>query len=71
MTAAQIAHLAELAAFAADYFASSDPGAARVFGDTALRADRLSAELLREESAALHPIVVAVPTSGSSAFDLL
>ena len=38
MTAAQLAHLAELAALAADYFAVSDPDAARLFGDSALRA---------------------------------
>ena len=38
MTAAQLAHLAELAALAADYFAVSDPDAARMFGDSASRA---------------------------------
>ena len=52
MTAAQLAHLAELAAFAADYFAVSDPGTARMFGDTALRADTLSAEIQRDETEA-------------------
>jgi hypothetical protein len=49
MTAAQLAHLAELAALAADYFAFSDPDAARVFGDSALRAETLSAEVQRDE----------------------
>ena len=52
MTASQLARLAELAAFAADYFSSSDPGAAHVFGQTALRADALSVYLRGEESVA-------------------
>ena len=39
MTAAQLAHLAELSAYAADFFAITNPQAARVFGDAALRAD--------------------------------
>jgi len=52
MTAAQLAHLAELAALAADYFADSDPDAARMFGDSALRAETLSAEVHRGETAA-------------------
>ena len=38
MTASQLAHLAELAALAAGYFAVSDPDAARMFGNSALRA---------------------------------
>ena len=49
MTAAQLAHLAELAAFAAGFFATTDEAAARLFADTALRADTLSAELRGEE----------------------
>jgi hypothetical protein len=49
VTAAQLAHLAELAAFASNYFAN-DPGLARIFGHTALLADSLSADLQREES---------------------
>ena len=49
MTAAQLAHLAELAAYAAGFYATTDPAAARLFEDTALRADTLSAELRREE----------------------
>jgi len=52
MTAAQLAHLAELAALAADYFAVSDPDAAGMFGDLALRAETLSAELHRGETVA-------------------
>ena len=49
MTAAQLAHLAELAALAADYFAVSDPDAARIFADSASRAESLSAEVHRDE----------------------
>ena len=52
MTAAQLAHLAELAALAADYFAVSDPDAARMFGNSALRAETLSAEVHRGETVA-------------------
>ena len=52
MTAAQLAHLAELAALAADYFAVSDPDASRMFGDSALRAETLSAEVHRGETVA-------------------
>ena len=52
MTAAQLAHLAELAGLAAEYFAASDPDAARMFGDSAVRADTLSAEVHRGETAA-------------------
>jgi hypothetical protein len=54
MTAAQLAHLAELAAFAADFFADTDPAAARKFGDAALRADALSVDLRREEEHAFR-----------------
>ena len=50
MTAAQLAHLAELAAFAADYFAVSDPGTARMFHDADLCASALSAELHHDEA---------------------
>jgi hypothetical protein len=52
MTAAQLAHLAELAALAADYFAVSDPDTARIFGDSASRAEMFSAEVHRSETAA-------------------
>jgi hypothetical protein len=52
MTAAQLAHLAELAALAADYFGVSAPDAARLFGDSALRAEMLSAQVRRDETAA-------------------
>jgi hypothetical protein len=49
MTAAQLSNLAELAAYAAGFFATVDPGAARIFTDAALRADALSVELRLEE----------------------
>ena len=49
MTAAQLAHLAELAADAAGFYAIGDPAAARLFADTALRAKTLSAELHSKE----------------------
>jgi hypothetical protein len=52
MTAAQLTHLAELAASAADFFAGTDPDIARVFADAALNADALSSELGRAETAA-------------------
>lgn len=56
MTAAQLAHLAELAAFAADFFADTDPAAARKFGDAALRADALSVDLRLEEEHAIRGV---------------
>jgi hypothetical protein len=52
MTSAQLAHLAELSAYAADFFAITNPRAARTFSDAALRADSLSARLNREEQQA-------------------
>jgi len=52
MTAAQLAHLAELSAYAADFFAITSPLAAHTFSDAALRADSLSARLSREEQQA-------------------
>jgi hypothetical protein len=52
MTAAQLAHLAELSAYAADFFAITSPLAARTFSDAALRANSLSARLSREEQQA-------------------
>ena len=58
MTGAQLAHLAGLAAFAADFFATTDPAAARTFGEAALRADALSSELPREEQHARDGIGV-------------
>jgi hypothetical protein len=56
MTAAQLAHLAELAALAADYFAVSDPGIARTFRNSAVCANALSAELHHDETEARHGI---------------
>jgi len=55
--------MAELAAFAADYFAVSDPGTARMFGDTALRADTLSAEVHCCEAEARNGTGMSVPGS--------
>jgi hypothetical protein len=52
MTAAQLTHLAELAAYAAGFFAVTDPTAAALFEDAALRADTLSVELRYEENRA-------------------
>ena len=56
MTAAQLTHLVELAAYASGFFCTTDPeaarmfaDAARMFADAALRAEALSAELGREE----------------------
>jgi hypothetical protein len=69
VTAAQLAHLAELAAFAADYFACTNPGAARTFGDTALQADALSAVLRREESDARYGTVTLAPRRESAEVD--
>ena len=62
MTAAQLAHLAELAAYAAGFYADTNPAAAAMFGDAALRADTLSAELRREEQAARTGTDLAVVT---------
>lgn len=56
MTAAQLAHLAELAAYASGFYAKTNPAAAQLFKDTALRADRLSAELGREEQQAREAV---------------
>lgn len=60
MTAAQLTHLAELAAYAAGFFVTTDPNAARTFGDAAIRADTLSTELHREEEQACQATVLAV-----------
>jgi hypothetical protein len=49
MTAAQLACLAELAAYAAGFFSTTDPEAARMFGDAARRAEVLSPKLQRDE----------------------
>jgi hypothetical protein len=54
MTAAQLARLAELAAYAAGFFSTTDPEAARMFGDAARRAEVLSPELRRDEELARH-----------------
>jgi hypothetical protein len=68
MTAAQLAYLAELSAYAADFFAITNPQAARTFSDAALRADTLSARLHREEQQARRgarmPIVPAEMAGG-------
>lgn len=61
MTASQLAHLAELAALAAGYFAVSDPDAARMFGNSALRAETLSAEVHRGETVARIGTGVSAP----------
>ena len=64
MTAAQLAHLAELSAYAADFFAITNPQAARTFSDAALRADTLSARLSREEQQARRSAgLTVVPTA--------
>lgn len=60
MTAAQLARLAELAAYAAGFFAATDPEATRMFGDTALRAQALSPELRRDEEHARRGTELAV-----------
>jgi hypothetical protein len=52
MTAAQLARLAELAAYAAGFYAEINPSASRLFEDTALRADTLWADLRRDEELA-------------------
>ena len=54
MTAGQLACLAELAAYAAGFFSTTDPEAARMFGDAARRAQALSPELRRDEEHARH-----------------
>ena len=54
MTAAQLACLAELAAYAAGFFSTTDPEAARMFGDAARRAEVLSPELRRDEEHSRH-----------------
>ena len=49
MTAAQLTHLVELAAYASGFFCTTAPEAARMFAAAASRAEALSAELRREE----------------------
>ena len=63
MTASQLAHLAELSAHAADFFIITNPKAARVFGEAALRADALSSRLRREEQQARSSAGLAVVTA--------
>jgi hypothetical protein len=46
--------LPELAAYAAGFFSTTDPEAARMFGDAARRAEVLSPELRRDEEHARH-----------------
>jgi hypothetical protein len=60
VTAAQLARLAELAAYAADFYATTNPSAAQMFGDTALRADTLSTGLRRDEEHARNGTDLAV-----------
>ena len=60
MTAAQLACLAELAAYAAGFFSITDPKAARMFGDVAPRAQALSPGLRRDEELAHHRNELAV-----------
>jgi hypothetical protein len=52
MTAAQLARLAEQAAYAADFYSQTNPASARTFAHAALMADRLSADLRRDEELA-------------------
>jgi hypothetical protein len=52
MTAAQLARLAEQAAYAADFYSQTNPASARTFANAALVADRLSADLQRGEELA-------------------
>ncbi len=54
MTAAQLNHLVELAAYASGFFCTTDPEAARTLADAASRAEALSAEIGREEEDARH-----------------
>jgi uncharacterized protein (DUF1786 family) len=54
VTAAQLNHLVELAAYASGFFCTTDPEAARTFADAASRAEALSAEIGREEEDARH-----------------
>jgi len=63
MTAAQLAYLAELSAYAADFFAITNPQAARTFSDAALRADALSARLHREEQQARRGAAMPIAPS--------
>jgi len=58
MTAAELAHLSELAESSAFIFASSDLVAARKFGEASLRADALSIELRRSEEQARQVLSV-------------
>jgi hypothetical protein len=51
MTAEQLARLAEQAAFAARYFATTEPSYARRFADAALAAAKLAADKLAADSA--------------------
>jgi hypothetical protein len=66
MTAAQLAQLAELSAYAADFFIITNPQAARTFSEAALRADALSTRLRREEQQARSSAGLAVVTEEMS-----
>ncbi len=61
MTAAQLTHLVELAAYASGFFCTTDPEAARMFADAASRAEALSAELGRQEEHARHRTEISGP----------
>ena len=52
MTAKQLAHLAELSAFAEDFYRKTNPAAARRFGDAAATATRLGDEMIDAEGQA-------------------
>jgi len=54
--------LAELAAYASGFYAQTNPASARLFEDAALRADRLSAELGREEQRAREGLGLVADT---------
>jgi hypothetical protein len=49
MTAKQLEHLAELSAFAEDFYRRTNPAVARRFRDTAATATRLGKEMARAE----------------------
>ena len=59
-TAFGLAHLGGLAAKAAGFFATADPGAARTFGHTALRAVTCTDDRSRDEHAARCGTEIAI-----------
>jgi hypothetical protein len=60
MTASQLTHLAELCAYAAGFFAITEPAAAAMFENAALRADKLSVELRCDEVLSRHSTIADV-----------